>query len=130
MSTIIRTASQDNVPHPEPPAIESWPVALRSLPRPEGISAMAEEHCRRYGMRKRDRAVIEDQILLQFHFGGGMVPVAETSAGPLVLARRIPEIDDVQNRAAFEELVRQQKELGHAVCFSSVPAWDDATTEI
>lgn len=133
MGTVIpippETSTRD-VPHFEGCAIESWPVALRSLPRTEELSAMVERHCRFYGVRKKDRAHVEDDLLLQFHFGGGMVPIAMTPAGPLVLARRIPEIEAAESRTAFERLVRQQQNLGHTVCFESVPAWENAATEM
>jgi len=111
---------------PADPANGRYPVLLRTLPPPDGFDDIVERHCRRYRLRRRDRATVEEQILLQYHFGGRLIPVASTPKGLMVLARSLPPPDS-QARADFERLVRE-----HISCLAylSPPRWENSRTEL
>lgn len=63
------------------------PVKLRELPTPAEVAVEVDRYCKKLGLtRKRYRQGVEDDLKLQYYFGGQYVGFLRTDEGPVVVA--------------------------------------------
>ncbi len=93
---LLEGGTEQVLPPPLPPAGpsagEGGPqrVRLRDLPTPPEVIAAAERRCRKYYLRgKKRRQEVEENLKLQYYFGGQAVYTLDTSEGLVVIP--IPE---------------------------------------
>jgi hypothetical protein len=115
---------------PRPPAApaeeEAVRVCLRDLPTPTDVGTEAERWCEKYGRwGEEDRREVEEQLKLQYYYGGQGVYVLPTAAGPVVIP--IPERH--KNTSDLRYLLLQPEERSRA--YYTVPSrWRDTAGEV
>jgi hypothetical protein len=109
---------------PGAPPRPSLPCLLAQLDTPPEVAAAVDEHCRRYGFFGRQRAFIEEELKVQFYFGGLIVLAAATRGGLEILAAGPP--GDEGLTAQLADLRRRRTDL---VVLTPDP-WDDTRTLI
>jgi hypothetical protein len=120
MATNISTAEACLDPHP-------WPVSglLRDFPTPPEVVEALDRYCRRYHCGKRDRAKAEQDLKLQYHFGGRTVYAVPTPQGLQILAAGFPDSEEF--RAQVEQVHRHG--YPNLVTFTPSP-WEPADATI
>jgi len=72
-----------------PSAAEAEPARVRlcDLPTPPDVLEEAERWCKKYGWRgKKALGEVEEQLKLQYYYGGQAVYILRTDEGPIVVA--------------------------------------------
>ncbi|HEV3258862.1 MAG TPA: hypothetical protein VG013_18475 [Gemmataceae bacterium] len=101
-------------------------VRIRELLTPPEVVAEAEQHCRKLGLTRRNlRQGIEDELKLQYYFGGKYVGFLRTEEGPVVVAAgRLDSAEFDRQLGALTEEERRRVML-------DVPSvWNDTVSEI
>ena len=86
---------------------EVWPESglLHDFPIPPEVEAVIAWHCRRRGYTKRGRVKVEQDLKLQYYFGGQTVYARRTPQGLQILAHGDPCSQDLQlKREQFQGL--------------------------
>lgn len=95
-------------------------VFLKELDVPSEVQEVAQEFCERQGIRHpRDRTRIEEELKLQFHYGGQTVVCLETPLGRQVIGGGVPGSGDL--RRAIGKLSREEREKAVVI---SVEPWN------
>jgi hypothetical protein len=101
-------------------------VRLRDLPTPAEVAAEAERWCKKYGSRgQKGRREMEEQLKLQYYYGGQPVYIVRTPDGPVV----IPIPDRYKDTPDLRHVLLTPEERPHA-CLEIPPLWWATTSEI
>jgi hypothetical protein len=101
-------------------------VRLRDLPTPPEVAEEAARWCRKPGLwGKRNRREVEEQLKLQYYYGGQAVYVLRGSEGPIVIA--IPE--RFRDVPGLRYVLLTPEERPHA-CLEAPSVWGDTSSEI
>ena len=120
---------QPEGPRPEAPAsiAEGQPmrVKVRELPMPPEVAERVKKCCKKLGFwRRRYVAEVEDELQLQYHFGGQYVGILRSKEGPIIVAAGIlDEAFDLQ-LASLPPPERQE------VMLYPVDRWNDSMSLI
>lgn len=123
-----RQALQRARGNPVEPATSSSGVRVRlcDLATPSEVSDDADQWCKKYGWGgNRRRREVEEQLKLQYYFGGQAVYLLDTADGPIVIA--IAEHE--QNTPDLRYVLLTDEERPHA-CLTVPPRWHDTVGEI
>jgi hypothetical protein len=120
----IRPCGDDGPPSPTRPA--STRVVLKDLEIPPALAEAIEEACKQFGFRSlRDRLYIEEELKLQYYYGGQDVACIQTPHGRAVVAA---------GSAGSGELREALQHLGPAerrsVSTLFPEPWDDQTLSV
>jgi hypothetical protein len=101
-------------------------IKLRELPLPPEVAAAARRHCQRLGLwRQKYVQQVEDELKLQYHFGGQCVVYLRLKDGPIVVAA---------GEAGSDEFGRQldvlPPEERRQVSYSFPTTWNDQVSEL
>jgi hypothetical protein len=96
-------------------------VVLKDLETPPALAEAIEEACKHFGFRSpRDRLYIEEELKLQYYYGGRDVACIETGDGRAILAAGTPYIENWPN--ALEGLEPDER---RKVAILTPEPWDD-----
>jgi hypothetical protein len=97
-------------------------VRLRDLPTPPEVAEQAKQSCRKYGWNRQD---VEDQLKLQYYYGGQSIYILSTSQGPVV----IPIEERYKDTPDLRYALLTPEERPHAGL--TIPScWHDPVSEI
>ena len=116
------TQSSHSCPRLEVPL----PRRFRDLPTPPEVSEEVKRHCHRLGLRRRRyRQDVEDELKLQYYFGGRYVGYLPTDQGPVIVAA---------GKLGSEEFGRQldgvASERRRDVILNVPSPWNDTISQI
>ena len=83
-----------------PPEGQARRVKLRSLPMPPEVAQEVKKHCRQLGVwRRKYVREVENDLMLQYYFGGQDVYLLPTAEGPVIIPipERQRETPDLRN---------------------------------
>jgi hypothetical protein len=129
---LLESSRENPPPPPTPPAApspaERGPerVRLRDLPTPAEVVEEAEHYCRKYGWGgERNRREVEEQLKLQYYYGGQAVYILPTPEGPVVIpiAGRYKDMPDLR-------YVLLQPEERSRASYTVPSRWRDSVSEI
>ncbi len=111
---------------PEVARGEPLRIKLRELPMPPELAEEARRYCKQLGIwRSKYVRPIEDDLKLQYYFGGQCVVWLRSKDGPILVAA---------GRQASEAFGRQLDALApeerRRVCYSFPCVWDDPASEL
>jgi hypothetical protein len=98
---------------------------LRDFATPPEVVGALEQYCRRYSCGNAARTKAEQELKLQYHFGGQTVYAVPTSEGLQILAAGDPDSEEF--RAQVERLHRERPP--NLATFTP-SAWDPADATI
>jgi hypothetical protein len=101
-------------------------VKLRELPTPPEVAEEVKKSCRRVGFwRRKYVQQVEDELKLQYYFGGQAVSYLHTNEGPVVVAAGDRASDAYDRLLAF--LPPQERRQA----ILDLPSrWHDTTNEV
>jgi len=106
-----------------PPRRSPPDCLLDELPTPPELQHAAEAYCTREGIRrKRHKRWVEQQLKLQFYYGGQNVVCVDTREGRRIIAHGTPGSGEL--RAALERLGPQERARAVVI---PVESWGDET---
>jgi hypothetical protein len=101
-------------------------VRLRDLPAPPEVVEEAARWCKKYGWQgKKNRQEVEEQLKLQYHYGGQAVYILRTPEGAVV----IPIGEQYKDTPDLRYVLLTPEERLHA-SLEVPPCWRDTTSEI
>jgi hypothetical protein len=101
---------------------EARRIRLRELPTPPEVTQEVEQYCKKYHWNRRE---IEDQLKLQYYFGGQAIYVVRTPDGPLV----IPIEGRFRDMADLRYVMLKPEERSEA-CYTVPSPWHDTVAWI
>jgi hypothetical protein len=111
---------------PSPPEGLPARVRLCDLPTPPEVVEEAARWCKKYGWQgKKSRQEVEEQLKLQFHYGGQSVYVLRTPEGAVI----IPIEERYKDTPDLRYVLLTPEERPHA-SLEVPPRWRDNTSEI
>jgi hypothetical protein len=128
MSSEQKTEPTPPEPAASPPKRERppVPVLLRDLPLPPEVVPHLDAYCRRYRLRKpKERQEVEEELKLQYYFGGDYVLVLETREGGQVVAAG--DVGSEEFGAQFESLSPTVRREAY---WWAPPVWGDETASL
>lgn len=127
--TLLEGSPETSLPPPDaPPAAlspeEGQPqrVRLRDLPTPPEVIGEAQQSCRKYGWNRRDT---EEQLKIQYYYGGQSIYVLRTPEGPVI----IPVEERYKNLPGLRYMLLAPEERGQAV-FDCPSPWQETVSQI
>jgi hypothetical protein len=135
-SSLERSSQQGSSEQgPPPPVLPAAPspgegepvrVRLRDLPNPPDMVEAAERLCKKYGWwGKQGRREVEEQLKLQYYYGGQALYILRTTEGPVIvpIAQRYKDTPDLR----YVLLTAEERPRAS---FTVPPRWRDAANEI
>ena len=122
--------AEDQAQRPEAPgtAGEGQPMRLkvRELPMLPEVAERVKEYCKKLGFwRRRYVQEVEDEMRLQYHFGGQYVGLLPSPEGPLIVAA-----GDLRSEAFDRQLAALPVDERRQVLLLPVDRWDDTMSLI
>ncbi len=109
MATIPRTLSE--------------PIRVSNLPLPPDLAAMLDEHWRSRGYTARERAFLEEDVKLRYHYAGHNIKATADPPGLLIHAI------DLENPDEAYELRKRLRAQGYRLIYSLYPTPLDETPD-
>jgi hypothetical protein len=107
------------------PTTLSEPILVANLPLPPEVAKEAEEICRSRRYTPRERAAVEEDLKLRYHYAGRFVMA---TVGPHGLQIHAIDLD---NPDRVYELRKQLRAQGYRYILSLFPtAWDEPNDQI
>jgi hypothetical protein len=107
-------------------AMPPVPVKLRDLPLPAEVAEAAARDCRSLGLwRRRYVEEVEEELKLQYYFGGTYVAYLRSADGPVVVAAGAP-----QSEAFGRQLEAVRPEARRQVVYAVPTIWNDQVSEL
>jgi hypothetical protein len=97
-------------------------VRLRDLPMPPEVIEEAKKWCKK---NRRDRRNTEEELQLQYYFGGQAIYVVRTKDGSVV----IPIVERYRGTEGLRYVLLTPKERSEA-CYTIPSRWNDDVSEI
>jgi hypothetical protein len=120
------------LPKPEPPKNPLIPekgpmrVKVRDLPTPPELAAEAKRYCKQLGTCwRKDVLEAEDELKLQYYFGGLAVSRLHTAEGPVIVAAGRRDSDAYDQLLAF-----LPPEERRQVVLDFPSKWNDTTSYV
>jgi hypothetical protein len=121
IATRDRLQEQESLPTK---TLIALPAYLRRLAAPSEILQQLEDRCQRYGHAGGARSAIEDDLKLQYYFGGQTVAAAATNQGLEILVAEPPGSQEFARQVAI--LLQERPDL---VILTPLP-WNDTQTRV
>src|SRR5262245_43706981 len=117
-------------PEPEPPKNPLIPekgpmrVKVRDLPTPPELAAEAKRYCKQLGTCwRKDVLEAEDELKVQYYFGGQAVSYLRTKEGPVIVAAGYRDSDAYDQLLAFLPAEERRR-----VILDFPSKWNDTTS--
>jgi hypothetical protein len=107
---------------PSAPEVPPRRIRLRDLPTPPEVVEEVKKWCRKYGWRRQD---VENDLKLQYYFGGQAVYILHLPEGPVV----IPIEDRFRDTPDLRSILLAPEERTLAVLDYPSP-WHDTVSQI
>jgi hypothetical protein len=101
-------------------------MKVRALPMPPEVADVVKKHCRKLGFwRRKYVRQVEDELMLQYHFGGKYVAYLRSEEGPIVVAA-----GDPGSEAFGRQLDALTPEERGQVAYLVPSVWNDQVSEL
>ena len=101
------------------------PIRVANLPLPPDLAAMLDEDARSYAYTARERARVEEDFKLDYHYAGHFIMATADPSGLLIHAI------DLENPDEVHELRERLRARGYRHIYSLYPRrWDEPMDQI
>jgi hypothetical protein len=111
---------------PSPAAGSALPMRLRDMPLPPEVPEKVGNHCRRLGLRRRSYVQkVEEELKLQYYFGGQYVAYVRSADGPVIVASGNPESEEFG-----KQLDALAPEARRQTSYAMPNVWKDSVSQL